>query len=91
LKYIAKRVIMQILQELITEDATLCIQTIAMLFKCWRKAATSLFLMPVVRLSVIDCSACHFRKGYSDLTDLYCRGIEWMCRRGARSSGQWDR
>jgi hypothetical protein len=21
----------------------------------------------------------------------YCRGIEWMCRRSARSSGQWDR
>jgi hypothetical protein len=26
------------------------------------------------------------------LTDvLYCRGIEWMCRRGARSLGQWGR
>jgi hypothetical protein len=21
----------------------------------------------------------------------WCRGIEWMCRRGARSSGQWGR
>jgi hypothetical protein len=28
---------------------------------------------------------------FEDFAFRKCRGIEWMCRRGARSSGQWSR
>jgi hypothetical protein len=31
-------------------------------------------------------------KRSAGFTRIICyKGIEWMCRRGARSSGQWDR
>jgi hypothetical protein len=53
------------------EDSTLRTQATTMLFGRWRKAATSPFPMPGVELSVMGRSACHFGKGYSDLTDLY--------------------
>ena len=33
----------------------------------------------------------HLSKLVSITTDTYCGGIEWMCRRSARSSGQVGR